>query len=135
MVQHYCYGDPIYIQPFACSRVFLFIHFNLKFILERFLNKRRAVCRWDLHSNSVGPLVHCRFIGSRCWAISIAFCPESFASFLMGKMPNNPSEGERKDVGHGAIDQLLRANVMLKAFECNCGWLLLLTNIMKTSQH
>ena len=23
MVQHYCYGDPIYIQPFACSKIFL----------------------------------------------------------------------------------------------------------------
>ena len=38
---------------------FFFFHFNLKFILERFLNKRKAVCRWDLHSNSVGPWVHC----------------------------------------------------------------------------
>ncbi len=23
MVQHYCYGNPIYIQPFACSKIFL----------------------------------------------------------------------------------------------------------------
>ncbi len=77
MVQHYCYGDSIYIHPFACSKIFLeFIlrasapnsrrqnismmwYLNLKFILKRFLNKRRVVCRWDLHSNSVGPWVHC----------------------------------------------------------------------------
>ncbi len=35
------------------------MNFKIKLILERFFNKRRTVCRWDLHSNSVGPWVHC----------------------------------------------------------------------------
>ncbi len=66
MVQHYCYGDPIYIQPFACSKIFPnllnymprlgrqregilgkalkgsfnFIIFNLKINFVRFRNKQ-----------------------------------------------------------------------------------------------
>ncbi len=55
-----------WINGKALKGYFFFIHFNLKFIPGRFLNKRRAVCRWDLHSNSVGPWVDCRFIGRRC---------------------------------------------------------------------
>ncbi len=59
-------GDPKgWINGKALKGSFFFIHFNLKFILVRFLNKLRAVSRWNLHSNSVGPWVHCRFIGRR----------------------------------------------------------------------
>ncbi len=50
--------------------IFKFV-FNFKINFERFLNKRRAVCRWFLYGISVGPYVHCWFIGRRPKGVSL----------------------------------------------------------------